>query len=293
VIPGATRLIDRLNLVNVPLRRRAYQATNTVIAAVVGGPLQVSHVVEFPKCGGSWISNMIRSYVGSRFNDGNRLIGRDEVIQKHVRYRLDLVRPVVVVRDPRDMFVSAYYHETSFTEREKSLLIERYFQKDPQRSAAEDFAEYLEAKLLHVTHPRFFYSQFLDTWLGRPNVCVVRYEDFIEDAEAQLIRVVRFMGRSIDLQRIRSSVSENSFENTTRRLYGSERPTGVADNTRFVRKGIVGDWKNHFNAKSCELIEKFEGSSLRRLGYEKDASWVDAYLIESRSAGSADRCLGV
>jgi hypothetical protein len=255
----AARLIDRLNLANVPIRRRAYQAANSAIAAVVGGPLRVCHVVEFPKCGGSWISNMIRSYVGSSFNEGYRLIGRDEVIQKHVRYRPGLVRVVVVVRDPRDMFVSAYYHETSLTDRNISLRIERYFRRDPERPTAEDFAEYLEAKLLHVTHPRFFYSQFLDSWLGRPGVCVVRYEDFLEDAEAQLIRVVRFLGRPVDLDTIRSAVSENSFENATRRRYGIGRPNGVEDNTRFVRKGIVGDWKNHFNKKSCQLVEKFEG----------------------------------
>ena len=289
MISQAARLIDRLNLANVPVRRRAYQATNSVIAAVVGGPLRVCHVVEFPKCGGSWVSNIIRSYVGSSFNEGYRLIGRDEVIQKHVLYRPDLVRVVVVVRDPRDMFVSAYYHETSFTDREKSPSIERYFRKNPERPTAEDFAEYLEAKLLHVTHPRFSYSQFLDSWLGRSGACVVRYEDFLEDAEAQLIRVVRFLGRPVDLHEIRSAVSENSFENTTRRLYGIERPTGVEDNTRFVRKGIGGDWKNHFNERSCQLIEKFEGSSLRRLCYECDSSWVRAYLDGSNPAESSDR----
>ena len=285
----AARLIDRLNLANVPIRRRAYQAANSAIAAVVGGPLRVCHVVEFPKCGGSWISNMIRSYVGSSFNEGYRLIGRDEVIQKHVRYRPGLVRVVVVVRDPRDMFVSAYYHETSFSDREKSLPIERYFRRDPERPTAEDFADYLEAKLLYITHPRFFYSQFLDSWFGRPGACVVRYEDFLEDAEAQLLRVVRFLARPVDLRTIRLAVSENSFENVTRRLYGVERSTGVEDNTRFVRKGIVGDWKNHFNERSCQLIEKFEGCSLRRLGYEQDSGWVSAYLDRSNPAESSDR----
>jgi hypothetical protein len=291
VISRANRLIDRINLVNVPIRRRAYQAANFAIAAAVGGPLGICHVVEFPKCGGSWISNIIRSYVGSSFNQGYRLIGRDEVIQKHVRYRPDLARVVVVVRDPRDMLVSAYHHETSFSDREKSLPIERYFRKDPERPVAEDFAEYLEAKLLHVTHPRFFYSQFLDSWLGRPGVCVVRYEDFLEDGGSQLIRVVRFLERPVELARIRSAVSENSFENTTRRLYGVERSTGVQDNTRFVRKGVVGDWKNHFSERSCRLVETFEGSSLRRLRYERDGTWVDAFLKESNPTESSDRHL--
>ena len=95
--------------------------------------------------------------------------------------------------------------------------------------------------------------------------------------QAQLIRVVRFLGRSVELDRIRSSVSENSFESTTRRLYGTQRETGTADNTRFVRKGIVGDWKNHFSREAAEVFAGLAGATLVRLGYEPDEQWIDRY----------------
>ena len=46
----------------------------------------------------------------------------------------------------------------------------------------------------------------------------------------------------------------------------------------FERKGIAGDWRNHFDPRSCELLERHEGESLRRLGYEADASWIERFV---------------
>lgn len=272
------RVLERLNLENVPLRRRAYQAANASIVAVAGKFLGISHVIEYPKCGGSWISNMLRTYVGVSFNDGYRLVRPRDVIQKHASYRWDFWRPIVVVRDPRDMYVSCYYHETSYSERERSLAISRYFQSDSRRTLHEDFAAYLEAKLLHITHPRYFLCDFLDSWLSRPNVCIVRYEDCLEEPEGQLIRMVRFCGLPVSLDAIAHAAKANSFATVTERLYGERREAGAADNRRFVRKGVAGDWRNHFNARSCEVLERFEGSSLRRLGYEADRGWIASYL---------------
>jgi hypothetical protein len=270
-----------LNVDNVPPKMRAYQLANAVLTPFVCRRWRICHVVEYPKCGGSWVSNMLRSYVGVDFNDGYRLLKRNDVVQKHVLHRTEMAWPIVVVRDPRDMYVSCYYHETQFEDREANLAIGRYFKRDPDRSIREDFAEYLEAKLLNVTHPRFYYSQFLDSWLNRPQTCVVRYEDCLRDPEAALIRMVRFSRRPIDPERIRRAVEENSFGSVTKRLYGEERTPGEQDNTRFVRRGQAGDWKNHFDRRSCELIERFEGSSLRRLGYETDGDWIETFLADS------------
>ncbi len=274
-----------LNVDNVPLSKRAYQVGNALLTPIVCQRWRVCHVVEFPKCGGSWISNMVRSYVGVDFNEGDRMLERNDVVQKHCLYRPEMAWPIVVVRDPRDMYVSCYYHETQFDGREKKLTIERYFKRDPDSPVREDFARYLEAKLTHMTHPRFFYSQFLDSWLARPGVCVIRYEDCLEAPEAALIRMVRFSKRDVDEAKIREAVEVNSFRAVTKKLYGDEREPGEGDNTRFVRKGKSGDWKNHFNLESCRMLERFDGYTLRRLGYESDSKWIDAF-IESGDAGS-------
>lgn len=250
---------------------------NSVATPVLARPFRLAHVVEHPKCGGSWVRNMICAYRGIGTYTGDRVIRPGDVIQVHRLHRRSYQFPIVVVRDPRDLFVSFYYHETRYEKREKRLEISRYFQHDPNAPPEQDFARYLRAKLVNRTHPPFAYTEFVQSWLYRPGVCVVRYEDLLEDCEAELLRIIRFLRLPVDLQRLERVVKENSFQAETQRRYGSSRKPGESDPTKFQRKGIAGDWRNHFNAESCELIQKFEGWTLRVLGYEPDRSWIERH----------------
>jgi hypothetical protein len=268
-------VLERLR--NQPLGIRARQAANMALTVALGGPLGLIHVVEYPKCGGSWVRNMLQTYTGTgRFLE-QRLLRPGDVVQVHRLPQRWLRRPVVVTRDPRDMYVSFYYHETQYRNREKHLAIERYFQHDPNRPLKEDFAVYLEARLTQVTHPSFPLSTFVRAWQSQPGVVWVRYGDCLDDGERELTRVVRELGLSLDPQRVRHAVEANSFEAATR-ARGQQRRPGETDPGAFERKGISGDWKNHFDRRSCELVERHEGWSLRTLGYERDGGWVERFL---------------
>lgn len=277
---SSKRILERVFNPEVSLHDRAYQVANEILTPILCRPLSICHVVEFPKCGGSWIRNIIRGYLGSENYLGDRLIFKDAVIHTHRLYRSSYAWPVVVVRDPRDLYVSMYHHESFFEGRARKNPLSGAFEHDPNRSPQDDFATYLEVKLTRVTHPVFFFSQFVDSWASRPNACLVRYEDFLEDAERELIRVLRFLDRELIVDRVTDVVSKNSFEYQTKVRYGAERGSGEEDKSKFLRKGVSGDWKNFFNQKSCELIDKFEGPSLRRLGYEEDRSWIDRFLSD-------------
>jgi hypothetical protein len=175
------------------------------------------------------------------------------------------------------MYVSSYYHETQYRNREQRLRIERWFHHDPKRPLREDFATYLEAKLTRFTHPPFLLHEFVRAWKQRPGALWVRYEDCLADAEAELTRLVQGLGLALDRSEVRKAVEANSFENATR-ARGQARKRGDADPGAFERKGIAGDWKNHFDARACELLERYEGETLRALGYERDAGWVERFL---------------
>jgi hypothetical protein len=250
---------------------------NVAIAAALGRSLGLIHVAEYPKCGGSWVRNMLADYLGTPHFLDDRLIRRHDVIQVHRLPRPWYRHTVVVTRDPRDMYVSTYYHETQYRQREKHMLISRYFQHDPGRPLREDFAAYLEAKLSHYTHPPFMLREFVPAWKARPGVVWVRYEDCLANGEAALTGAVQGLGLPLDPARVRAAVEANSFRNATR-ARGKERKPGEADPGSFERKGVAGDWKNHFDRRSCELLERYEGTSLRALGYEPDAGWIERFL---------------
>ena len=254
------------------------QLTNSAIETTLAGLLNLAHVVEYPKCGGSWVRNMVRTYRGSRLYTYDWPLKKNEVILCHRRFTRRFKKPIVVVRDPRDMYVSFYHYENSYALSDQYSPIFEYFQHDPDRPVRDDFYEYLKAKLLHSSHPWFYYSQFLNSWLSRAGICLIRYEDCLADPESQLASMIRFLDDPLDLNRIAEAVEQTSFSAITEEKYGKRRAAGEADNTKFHRKGVSGDWKNHFNEESCKLIETIESSSLRRLDYESDASWIKNFI---------------
>jgi hypothetical protein len=220
---------------------------------------------------------MLAHYRGTKRFLDDRLLRPADVIQVHRLPKPWYRRPIVVTRDPRDMYVSTYYHETQYRQRERNLVIERYFRHDPKRPLREDFAAYLEAKLGHVTHPPFMLHEFVRAWRAEPRAIWVRYEDCLADAAGELSRVLQALGLPLDAERVKRAVEENSFQKATR-ARGQERRPGEADPGSFERKGVAGDWRNHFDRRSCEALERYEGESLRTLGYEPDAGWIERFL---------------
>ena len=103
----------------------------------------------------------------------------------------------------------------------------------------------------------------------------------------------RHASDTIGLDRVSHTVSETNFKAITQKKYGMARNSGEQDNSKFHRKGTAGDWRNHFNEASCQLLEKMEGSSLRMLGYEKDSAWVDNFASEMKSGQTINKVASV
>ena len=256
------------------LRSRVNRVVNGALIPLVSRRWRLIHVIEYPKCGGSWVRNMLAEYTQTRYflDENNPYVRRGDVIKAHSLFTRALHRPIIVLRDPRDLFVSFYYYELYFLGCPGNARPQRYFTHDPSRGLRDDFAAYLAARLRHLTHPRFSYGQFVRSWLDRPGTCVVRYEDLLTAAEAQMTRIIRFLGLTVAPQRLHETVERHRFENRT------GRKPGEADPTHFERKGVAGDWRNHFNAASCDLIRAHEGRTLAMLGYEPDDGWIERFL---------------
>ncbi len=233
-------------------------------------------VSEFPKSGGTWFCQMLADIIQLPF-ERNTLPPRFEtaVLHGHHLFSRRFWRPVAVIRDGRDVIVSAYHHFLIKNEWNQAFFIKR------NRRAAgipdpTDVKNHLAQFIVYMfeTWPRrpghFSWSDFINSWIAKPGVPVFRYEDLRRDPEGQMVRAaMHFTMTPPPREWVRTVVQRYCFE----KLAG--RDTGVENSRSFLRKGIVGDWKNYFNAESAALFDRYAGEELIRAGYVKNHHWMN------------------
>jgi hypothetical protein len=96
----------------------------------------------------------------------------------------------------------------------------------------------------------------------------VRYEDLLVHPNEEIERLLGFLGADTEPKIVEHCVSSASFEKLSK---GRER--GEEDPTSFYRKGVAGDWRNHFTAEDSRIFKEEAGDLLIQLGYEKDLDW--------------------
>ncbi len=253
----------------MPVAQSVVDICNAIASRLAGEWLGLVHVVEYPKCGGSWVARLLRCYTGiDRVFGQAAIVRRGAVIQKHILYRPYLNKPIVVLRDPRDVWVSFYFHELYHNEYPQ---LRKQIGFDPAAPDSENMLRYITVKLEHpeCSSPGFSYSRFVDDWMDRSEAHVARYEELSRDTAGELGRMIRFIDQPVDEERVASTVEAQAFQKISGRKPGQE------DRSSHKRKGIVGDWRNYFTPTIAELVRARQQALLERLGYESCGSWVD------------------
>ena len=239
------------------------------------GKLPLYLVPEYPKSGGTWFSQMLSDCLELPFpRNSTPAPFETSVLSGHHMYSPNFKNVTVVIRDGRDTTVSAYYYMLFKNEINKQFGVDYYRKKlrfknyDDIQGNMPRFIEFLFDE-----HPKrrfhFSWSQFIDSWLVH-DFPVVRYEDLLVRAADILVDVTgKLTGNPIELERAEAIVEKYSFKKMSGRKQGQENKTS------FVRKGIAGDWKNHFTQESRQVFDHYAGKQLISAGYEPDSGWVD------------------
>jgi len=179
---------------------------------------------------------------------------------------LDECKVVYVARNPKDVAVSWYHHHLIDPVMETSLNIHdfvEYFMRDEG-----DFF-YSHKLLLSITSclERFsvmyapYWGNVIDAWNKRhhPNLLFLFYEDLKMDLAGQIEKVATFLGKKLTADQIEALVKHLSFDKFKSNPsvnYSELQESGYfKKDTQFIRKGQIGDWKNHF---TDELNSRFE-----------------------------------
>jgi len=167
-------------------------------------------------------------------------------------------RTFVVIRDPRDTLVS-WYFSLMYSHPESTDHITKERRELREMSKSEGLALMASKHLQEVM------------WIQREwiqaGARIFRYEDFVRDQQRTFKQVFEFCNLpSSDLGR-RLIVFRHNFHVRTWWRMGRE-------NTKsHLRKGVAGDWKNHFSDELKKQFKAQHGETLALAGYEKDDSW--------------------
>jgi hypothetical protein len=249
------------------------------LRAVFGKPRPtVFHVTHY-KAGSSWIYAILRSclpphrLVAPRF-DGSQFL-RTPLREGKVYPTLYLTRDefhsaplprdwrrFVVIRDLRDTLISGYF---------SVKISHAQFASEPVRRLRETLRNVtMEDGLIHMIDTWLVVNaRIQESWVDDGDAVLLRYEDLLERDITVLEPVlIDRCELGVSRRRLRRAIKNARFE----RLSGG-RPRGCEDVTAHERKGVVGDWRNHFTPAVKEAFKRRHGDLLIAAGYESDTSW--------------------
>lgn len=168
-------------------------------------------------------------------------------------------RGFFVVRDPRDILVSWYFSW------KHSHPVMGDIGKQREQLASMNEAEGLCYGIDELEGNGLFAA--LRSWKGvlpgDPNLTVVRYEDLIDrDQFEEFRKLFAHCAIALPDDVLRRILQKNSFAAIAK---GRER--GKEDVTSHLRKGVHGDWKNHFTPQVEEKFRDVTGDLVETLGY--------------------------
>ena len=245
----------------------------------------------YPKCGTTWVQYIIYLLLhdAEPLRDGESLgdviphleevgaevasqLPKPRVIKTQVTREMTPYHPyaryVVVARNPFDCAVSFFHHTRGF--------VKHY------DFAAGTFDDFFEC-FINGEVDSGDYFDHLGPWFEarcEQNVLFLTYEEMQRSAKNAVAKIATFLSlpEASNSAFLSQVVEQSSFprmrEDQSR--WSSRRPD---DMPAFVRKGIVGDWKNHFNDyQARRLAEKFDVAAKQ---YGFGALWVEQ-LREAR-----------
>lgn len=242
----------------------------TALRLVPAAARASAFLASYPKSGRTWLRFMLASYLARSLRLGvevdlhslftivpnfdlspargvpaYRFAGRRDVplvLVTHQPYsRRYLRQPVIfMVRDARDLMVSAYFHATRHKHRFTGELAD--FMRDPRQGLPA-------------------YLAYLNGWaegLARHRHLLVSYERLSADPAAMLGEVVTFLGLPVDEAAVAAAVERSSF----RSMQALERRDGVPEHdydrsdpeSLRARRGKVGGFADYLDPAQAGWI---------------------------------------
>ena len=238
-------------------------------------------LISYGRSGTHWLKNMVSAALDRPPIEGGtweldtlaaimKGSGRRRLMYEHFQFDLhgeildpaknpDL-RMVLLHRHPLDQFISATWHRIKITGELTEFDPETHPNEIARRLLLGEYDEklgycYRDAHL--DTHKR----GALD-WIDSGRCLVVKFEDLVENTEAELARCLDHLEVRYDPASLAGIVEKNRFE----KLSGGRKP-GEMDGTHHYRRGAPGEWRSVFRPEDLPILQERYGEAFARQGY--------------------------
>lgn len=234
------------------------------------------------KCGTTWFSTTLRN-ISKRFGLNFQSCSQKKLnpntdiwLQWHSKVNfknLPEFSGTHMIRDPRDVTISAYFYHLWSHEDWCNIPRKEYGGKSYQQylkglSKEEGIFVEMSNTLAEGNTTGNIIKDFTNWNYNVPNILELKYDEVILNPNYWFRKILKHYGfNQKEISRGMKIVEKYSFKVRAGRKLGEESKKS------HLRKGTPGDWKNHFNEDHKNEFKKLYGDLLIRLGYEKDLKW--------------------
>jgi hypothetical protein len=239
-------------------------------------------IVSYPKSGNTWtrflVGNLIyqdepvtfanvESRLPSLYVHSDRKLRKlPRILKSHDCFDPRYRTVIYIVRDPRDVMVSAYHYAVKLGIVPENLGIGKFVPSLLDGSFDSGM----------LVNPRWgsWYDN-VASWLAmRDNreFLLLRYEDMLDDPERELVKVAHLLRLAATPERLARAIRLSSADHMRGLEKTQSAEWSLTKSTRldmaFVRKARAGTWRSELPPQAVADIEQAWGSLMRTLRYD-------------------------
>ena len=233
-------------------------------------------IATYPKCGTTWMQQIVKLMANNGVENGIdsdvfipfiELMSLEEVesmssprfFKSHLPYHQmpgggdpanTKARYIYIMRNPKDAAVSMLGHMKRWLPPQVPITWESYF---------EDFAK---GEIPYGS----FHAHFLGWWSHRDsaNIFIVTYEQMKRDLLSVIKSVSTFLGYNLTDDVIGKIAEQTTFDNMKKNPAANKvhMDSVLPGEGEFMRKGVIGDWKNTFTEEQSARIDAIVADKL-------------------------------